>query len=102
MTKKQFENAYRKYFESDLYDIRDAYNKPSQAKIDAWGNRSCVIRDIAESLGSSSIPKIITYNKHSFSYAFICSRKTDNVILFVVVTKYNVHIIEEEKLPKIF
>lgn len=81
--------AYHNYKRSYNYDLYDAYEKPSYAKVRAW--RYCV--ELCERYNGRGL-KIVGYNAQTFSVGFEYTDPETGVAMFLWHTAYNTYTAE--------
>lgn len=77
---KYMREKYKKHLHTDPTDIYDVYEKPSQAKVNAY-NYHLVKADY--------FMKILSHNNHQFTVSYYENEKT--MVLFVVATSKNIY-----------
>lgn len=78
---KLMRDAYRRYRDSELYSIYDAYQRPSKAKRDAW--KHCL--DLMMCYNGEGL-RVIGHNTSFFSAGFVFTDK-DGRDRFAFITK---------------
>lgn len=79
MTRKELEANYKRYQNSSMYSLYDAYGRPSQKKYDAW--KRCEV--FCKECGGESL-KVISYNTYVFTAGFVFVK--DGKRMFMLIT----------------
>ena len=87
-------NIIRRYLESDIEQLEQAYTKPSQDKINHFNS----VREACEKLAGFRL-RIISYNKYTFTSGYLAT-KNEKLYLFYTAPYETIAILMPEEFQR--